>query len=169
MQHPDPLRPQSTQPIILPSGREVELPRAMPVFRRWTGAMPTDTFNGKPVLDFNGEMAFAELVILGLFQRDGWDGRWIDSYRRKYRIGYWGQNVTKDLPPSKRSTLDLIRPEWGGCFDVFCWRGETILFAEAKWKAHDRIRPTQRAWLEAALDAGISVESFLVVEWSIEL
>jgi hypothetical protein len=43
---------------------------------------------------------------------------------------------------------------WGGCFDVFCWRAGAILFAESKWHRHDAIRPTQRAWLETALNMG---------------
>jgi hypothetical protein len=32
---------------------------------------PTDTYNGKAVLDFEGEMVFAELAILRAFERKG--------------------------------------------------------------------------------------------------
>ena len=128
--------------------------------------MPADTFNHKPVLELNGEMVFAELAILRIFQKAGWQGRWIDTYRRKFRIGYWGQNVTEALPPKQRAILDSILSK-SGCFDVFCWREDAVLFVEAKWKSHDAIRATQRRWLEAALDAGLSKDSFLITEWSL--
>ena len=173
--YPDLLKPQSSQPILLPSGREVRVPKTMPIFRQWSGTMPNDRFGNKPILDFNGEMVFAELAILRAFQRAGWEGRWIDSFRHKYRCGYWGkdQDVTRD-PPIERPSI----PSWnairaiadnrGGCFDVFCWRGKSVLFAEAKWKGHDRIRLSQRRWLEAALSKWIPLTSFLIVEWSLD-
>jgi hypothetical protein len=66
--------------------------------------------------------------------------------------------------------LDAIRAKTGrrgGCFDVLCWRAGKTVLAEAKWKGPDRIRPSQRQWLEAALDLGIPVESFLIVQWAV--
>jgi len=170
VQYPELLKPQSSQPILLPSGREIQLPKATPIFRRWRGDMPADTFNHKPVLDFDGEMVFAELAILRIFQKAGWRGRWIDSYRHKYRVGYWGENVTEPLPPKQFAILDSIRAGcFGGCFDVFCWRDCAILFAESKWKGHDAFRSTQRCWLEAALLSVANLSaSFLIVEWSLD-
>jgi hypothetical protein len=111
---------------------------------------------------------FAELAILRIFQQAGWEGRWIDSYRGKYRIGYWGKNVTKELPAQQKTILDLIRDKAGckgGCFDVFCWHDGSVIFVESKWKRHDRIRQTQKRWLETALNIGFSLDSFLIVEW----
>ncbi len=49
---------------------------------------------------------------------------------------------------------------------LMCWRNEDIVFAESKWKGHDAI-PLSVQWLEAALDLGHPLDSFLVVEWSI--
>jgi 5-methylcytosine-specific restriction endonuclease McrA len=172
-QYPDLLKPQSSRQIVLPSGREVELPVASPLFSKWTYPLPADTYNKKPVLEFNGEMMFAELAILRIFELDGWEGRWVDSYRHKYRIGYWGDDVTKDLPATQpaiplwnsiRATASCA----GGCFDLFCWREASIIFAEAKWRTHDKIRVAQQQWLEAALDSGISHDSFLIVEWDFD-
>jgi hypothetical protein len=95
--------------------------------------MPADTFNHTPVIEFNGEMVFAELAILRIFERAGWEGREIDSYRHKCRIGYWGENVTEPLPPKQFAILDSIKAGcFGGCFDVFCWRDGAVVFAEAK-------------------------------------
>lgn len=169
--YPDELTPRATEFLTLPSEREVELPKATPQFRMWTGLAPKDRYGGKPLLDFKGEMVFAELAILRLFERAGWQGRWVDGYRGKYRVGYWGDDTTKDLPPQQQAVLDAIRAKTGsrgGCFDVLCWRAGQTVFAEAKWKAHDRIRASQRRWLEAALGLGIPAGSFLIVEWAVQ-
>jgi hypothetical protein len=130
--------------------------------------VPKDTYGNKPILEFNGEMMFAELAILRIFEQAGWEGRWVDSFGNKYRIGYWGKDVEKDLPDEQRARLNSIRAKAPGCFDVFCWRDGLTLFVESKWEAHDAIRETQRRWLEAALDLGIPVKSFLIVEWSFD-
>jgi hypothetical protein len=171
MRLPDLLIPRTTQRITLPSGREVEVPKTNGIFRKWTRAVPNDTYGCKAILDYDGEMAFAELAILRIFEQAGWEGGWIDSYRRQYRVGYWGENVTKDLPPEQQAVFDGIRAKLGcrgGCFDVFCWREGVNAFAEAKRQSHDRIRRSQRRWLEGALDVGVPLESFLIVEWSVE-
>jgi hypothetical protein len=91
----------------------------MPLFRKWTGDAPTDTYNNKPALEFNGERVFAELAILRIFEQAGWNGRWIDSYRNKYRIGYWDDNATKALPTEQQTIFDSIQVKAGcagGCF-----------------------------------------------------
>lgn len=40
-----------------------------------------------------------------------------------------------------------------------------MVFAELKRRRLDRIRTTQLAWLEAALQLGLQSENFLLVEW----
>jgi hypothetical protein len=75
------------------------------------------------------------------------------------------------LPAKQQKLLQDISNRAGsknGCFDVFCWRGESILFAESKRQAKDKIRDTQRCWLQAALQYGLPITSFLIVEWSLE-
>jgi hypothetical protein len=49
---------------------------------------------------------------------------------------------------------------------VLAWQRDSFRFIEAKRRAPDRIQPAQRAFLEAALDAGQPLEAFLVVSWS---
>jgi hypothetical protein len=51
---------------------------------------------------------------------------------------------------------------------VFAWRGTKILFAEAKKQRKDFLRGSQHGWLEAALDEGVPLSSFLIVEWALE-
>ena len=53
-----------------------------------------------------------------------------------------------------------------GCWDVFCWTGDCYLFAESKKQDHDKIKNTQRRWLETAINCNLPLESFLFVEWS---
>lgn len=101
MDYPEILKPALAHRIELQSRRVVEVPEATPIFRKWTGDVPDDTFNRKPVLEFDGEMVFAGLAILRIFQEAGWQGRWIDSYRRRYLTSYW-PIVTSDLPNEQR-------------------------------------------------------------------
>src|ERR1700675_1739171 len=102
----DILGPQSTERIVLPSEREISIAKATPLFRKWSGEVPDDTFNGKPLLELNGEMVFAELAILRSFQRAGWDGRWIDSYHKRYLTKYWPITVSEPLPAQQESILN---------------------------------------------------------------
>jgi hypothetical protein len=143
--------------------------KATPTFRLWTGDPIEDTYGNKPILDVDGEPVFAELAILRLFQREGWDGVWVDSYRQKYRVGYWGKGNEAVLPSEREELLEQVYRKLGnrkGCWDVYCWKGRETVFAESKRRTRDRIRETQLRWLEAALDVGVPLESFLLVEWS---
>jgi hypothetical protein len=169
MQYPPLLHAQSIETIRLPSGHTVVIPKATPTFDRWTGDPIEDTYGGKAVLDYAGEPVFAELAILRALQESGWDGVWVDTYRRRYRVGYWAENDKVALPREQEALLERIYEGAGasrGCWDVFCWKEGQRLFAEAKRQDRDRIRDTQRRWLEAALNVGLLEESFLIVEWS---
>jgi len=168
--YPDLLRPDSSEVILLPSGNKMEVPKATPTFDGWAGKPVEDTYRGKPVLDFAGEPVFAELAILRAFQNSGWDGVWVDTFQKKYRIGYWGKNSGIVLPSEQELLLNHIYERArsrSGCWDVFCWRSEVQLFIEAKRHGHDQIRATQRRWLEAAISEGLPASAFLVVEWSL--
>jgi hypothetical protein len=51
---------------------------------------------------------------------------------------------------------------------VFCWKEDGgYLFAEAKRYKYNKIRASQRKWLEAALQQGLPLTSFLLVEWTL--
>jgi hypothetical protein len=148
----------------------VAVPKATPSFTAWAGSPPADTYNGKQVLDYEGRPAFAELAILWALNDAGWEGVWIDNYSGVYRTSYWGSPSVEELPAAASALLGRIREAAGsrfGAWDVFCWRGPKFLCAESKRVGRDSIRATQVRWLQAALDVGMSVEAFLVVEWSI--
>ena len=43
---------------------------------------------------------------------------------------------------------------------------DEVAFAESKRRGSDKLRLSQVRWLQAALEAGIPLECFLIVEWS---
>ncbi len=168
MHYPTFLMPTTVENMTFPSGAITQVPKVIIEFDQWAGKKIADTYGGKPIVNFKGKPTFAELAILKLFQRDGWDGVWVDTFRKKYRTEYWPRNEV-EVPEFQFALLQRISEKAGsgkGCWDVFCWNKEDIIFSEVKHKGHDRIRQTQLEWLESAFNCGLIPISFLVVEWS---
>lgn len=160
----------SQETLTLPSGNTVYIPKSITTFKAWDSNPIEDTYGGKALLDFKGAPLFAELVILWMLEEDGWSGVWVDNYRKKFRTGMPGTEVSVSLPPDQQAILDKIKKtndSMSGCWDVFAWRGNEILFAESKLSGKDRIRPTQIRWLRSALKAGFTEKNFLLVEWNL--
>ena len=167
MELPVELRPTGTEQIDLSDDLLALLPKATPTFTPWKGPPLADDYGGKQVLDLDGEPLFAELVILRLFQRAGWDGVWVDTYRKRHLVGLEEEAT---LPGRITDLMGSIARRAGsrsGCFDVVAWTGESIVFAESKRSGRDRLRDTQRFWLRAALDVLPGPEALLVVEWTV--
>jgi hypothetical protein len=161
--------PISPIELTLPSGKSVAVPRCSYLFTLWRGRPILRTHGPKAVLDSEGEPVYAELAILRVLERAGWDGVWVDTWRRKFR---------RSMPPDHcelpRGPQELYRRicqanggEISGCFDVFAWKATSFLFVESKRKSQDSIKPTQIAWVEAALDCGVPLDSLLVCEWDL--
>lgn len=121
---------------------------------------------GKPVLDFEGKKSLAELILLRLLEREGWQGCWVNNYRRAFWRDIY---VTTELPeaPSTALFYRVVAQNGGkaGCWDIFAWRGGEVLFVESKQRGKDRIQPTQQKWLESALAEGVPLSSFYIVEY----
>ena len=140
-----------------------------------------DSFGGKNLLDVDSKPQFAEVAILRAFEQAGWQGRWVETYGKpRMQPGLWrewmpgGQGAQEQVPISDawvNERLEAIAVSNGnsfaGCWDVIAWKGDRLIFAEAKLSKKDRIRGTPLCWLEAALQCGCSVNDFLVVEWSL--
>lgn len=161
-------------PMTLPrSGQTVLVPRCRLAFQPWRGEplSPDAAYGGKRQLDLDGELVFAELAILRLLQADGWDGVWVDTFRKRYRTAVPHRSAAVTLPVGADRRLREIGAERGrlaGCWDVYFWRPDApddVYFAEAKRLGKDRLRRTQHAWLEAALAVGMPPSRFLLVEW----
>jgi hypothetical protein len=166
--YPEQLMPETLESLHLPSGLDVQIPKTAPVFRLWSGEFTGDTYGNKPLLDIDGTPVFAELAILRLFQKDGWNGVWVDTFGKKDRTS-WGEAGVVRLSGDKLELLKAIHQRAGsasGCFDVFCWKNDTVVFAESKRRSKDEIRETQLAWLEAAMQTGLDASAFLIVEWT---
>jgi hypothetical protein len=150
--------------------RGYEVPKYWLPLPPWTGVALEDTYGGKAVVEVDGEPLFAELAILRLLEADGWEGVWVDTYRRAFRRGLPGSPAA-ELPRRPREVFDAIVAENGGtrgCWDVFAWREDATAFAEAKRRGRDRMRPNQHRWLSAAIRAGVPLAAFAVVEWDFD-
>jgi hypothetical protein len=154
----------------LSSGDQVLIQKYFLHFNEWKGAPIPNTYNNKPVIDWNGEPVFAELAVLRLFQSHGWEGVWVDSYRRKYRIGLPDVAEPIELSSKQQKLIESIKAKTGrsgGCWDVFVWKDNQLLFIELKRQKKDAIQDSQRLWLEKSLESGLKMESFAFLEWVI--
>ena len=152
----------------LPSGKKVKIKKYFLQFKLWKGKPIPNTYGNKAVIDFNGEPVFAELAVLRLFQSQGWDGVWVDSYYRKYRVGLPDVATPVELPEKQQKIIDSIRAKTGksgGCWDVFVWKKDQILFIELKRNKKDHIQESQKMWMEKSLNYGLSGHTFLLLEW----
>src|SRR3989344_8602763 len=117
----------------LSSGEQVSIQKYFLHFDLWRGAKPEFDFGQKPILAFEGKACFAELAILRMFLKHGWDGAWVDSYRRKYRTGLPDVVEPIELPATQKKLIESIRVRTGrkgGCWDVVAWQGGRTLFLE---------------------------------------
>jgi hypothetical protein len=173
---PELLRPLGTFHVPLPSGGSADLPVCHPTFHPWKGASIAFDYGCKPVLQSESapsEPLFAELVILGLLMQSGWDGVWVETYGGLHYVqtmpNSWSLKERHvAIPSDKEARLQQIRQKarTKGCFDVFAWRGDEVLFCEAKRAKKDRLTKPQHRFVEGALACGIPWSSFLIVEWS---
>jgi hypothetical protein len=60
--------------------KSVELPQCHAVFERWAGEPIKFGFGRKPILAYQRQPIFAELLILRLLEAHVWDGVWVSSY-----------------------------------------------------------------------------------------
>jgi hypothetical protein len=127
-------------------------------------------YSMKPLVMVDKQAMFAEIAVLSMFTRQGWDGVWSDALHRKYFNRMPNQSKGASLAPYINQTLTRIADTNGhsrsGCWDVILWVDRTLLFVQLKSAAaHEEIKGARIAWLDAALKAGFSPSQFMVVEW----
>jgi hypothetical protein len=141
-------------------------------FKKWTGRRPGFDFGRKPLIEYNGSCVFAEIAILKMLKRDGWNGVWVSTYggcnflntmpkSRKF------SKYSKDIPEEKKELLEKIwkTGKTRACFDIFAWKKNEVIFCEAKRKSKDKLTLGQRKFIQAALACGIKNNQLTVVEW----
>ena len=113
---------------------------------------------------------YAEIALVRLLRRSGWDAVWIDAYRNKRWREMPHREKEARFPDEQLRLYKAIRERVGrgGCWDIWAWRGHRHLFIEAKRLGSDRIRQSQVHWLEAAVSLGVPQNSFRVAGWFLE-
>lgn len=176
-------------PITFPAGRIVSaVPAAFVRFPKWQGAPFVDDFGRKSaaMIDLDGEHLFAELAVLRLLEKDGWEGRWVNTYSAGGEV--W-KYLTRwdDIPRAEQKARPIQDDEprqllarlagfnkprrYKGCWDVFAWRGSEIAFAECKRNAPkqtDVVSKEKEEWVRSALflgDPRLTLDSFCFVNW----
>jgi hypothetical protein len=156
---------------------DIAVQKCSPRHVLWPDPKPDWWFNlsspyrSKPLLNIVGKPLFAELAILKALQDEGWIGYWRDNWGGCFRQAFPPDRCTS-LPRAAQDKFDAIvqqnNGKVAGCWDVFVWKQDRFRFFEAKWlEGRDRIRASQGAWLDAACRAGMKVEDFAVVEWTL--
>lgn len=134
---------------------------------KWKGEPDIDTYNNKPILDWKGKPVFAEIYALNEFKELGYEGVWVDTFRRKYWIDIPERSEAISLPQKYEDILFDIRGGniFAGTWDLFLWKEEEIRFVELKRQGKDKIRDTQIDFLRKALEKGYYQEAFELYEW----
>lgn len=157
---------------VLPSGRVIRVRRLAVRFGRASpdrlpdGALAA-TYTSKPLVTFNGAAMFGELAVLRWLEVDGWEGAWLDTFHGRKA---WRQMPTVAapiaLPPNAQALYDRIVGANGGrasgAFDVMAWKGGHFIFVEYKGPG-DRANRNESAWIDAAIDTGVSENDLFIV------
>lgn len=160
----------TNEAIHLLSGKQILIQKYFLNFNQWKGTPILNSYGNKAVIDWNGEPLFAELVVLRLFQSNGWEGVWVDSYRRKYRVGLPDIVSPINLSAEYEELINTIRTKTGrsgGCWDILLWKDSKILFIELKRRKKDSIQDSQKLWLEYSLAYGLLPSNFALIEWEL--
>ena len=159
--------------VVLPhSSRSVAVTTVLRREARWVGDVP-ESFRAvpnKPPLIYQGRPMWAEFILLRLLERAGWSGVWVKNWGGR---AFWRDVAAPvSLPPAVGELFGLIERHTGnargGCWDIFAWHGDDVVFVESKQRAKDALRRSQELWLECAIEQGIPLSSFFVAEWTIE-
>lgn len=182
IEYPKTLIPDSIE-IYEIEGKEIQIPKNNVLFEKWTDSPIKNTFGGKTLLNVDNKPSFAELAIVDLFVKDGWQTRWVCTYGRgKQNPLFLKEWKDENLKNQENSPIEevwvtnllnkialLNDNSFSGCWDVIAWKDKQIIFAEAKRQKKDSIRQTQLNWLKAGLKSGLEEGNFLVIQWSVDL
>lgn len=176
----DKLFPDSVERICW-GNREFVIPKCNILFNKWKGEAFSNTLGGKCLIDIDGAPMFAELAVVRLFLKSGWNARWIEVYgtstQRPLMLKDWKDDKLRNqenIPINELKIKELLQNisvlngnSFSGCWDVLAWKDDSIIFAELKRRKNDRLRKTQMLWFENALKVGLNEDNFLLVEWDL--
>ncbi len=156
-------------------------------FPQWTGPAFADDFGrkGAAMVELDGEHLFAELAVLRLLERAGWEGRWVTTTGAKHGeifklLTRWTDVPRADqrhVPIEDAGARQLLagiahanKPaRYAGCWGVFAWREGRYLFLECKRGTKvEPVKAREVEWMRMALASQpgvIKPESFCFVLW----
>ncbi len=176
--YPTFLNPAYAEVFQLPESK-IEIPKCVVQFQHWKGARLKESFGGKAIVSVDNQPFFVEVAMIQKFLNDGWNARWILHYNRKNSapllLAEWKDEKLENQnhEPIREATISQRlksiaksnKNSYEGCWNVVAWKGDWILFAEAKRNNKDLYSEAKNKWLAAALIAGLQPENFLVMQW----
>jgi hypothetical protein len=154
---------------------------------RWEGEPFVDDFGRKAgaMVALDDEHLLPEIAVLRLLERDGWEGRWVNTVGGKGEV--WKFLTRWDDVPRDEQRNRIIEADeprrvlakiasraakrYAGCWDVYGWRGDEFCFLQVRRgapKPSDAVADAQIDWLHTALLSGderVRRDSFGVVSW----
>jgi hypothetical protein len=170
---PGELEPRDDMAIALSTGRPASIRRYRvsfnPCMERPTISMDR-VYSAKDLVLVDKQATFPEIALLGLFQKNGWEGAWSDTPHRKYFDRMPNQSKGMSLGTYANQAVTRIAENndksKAGCWDLILWSEKKIVFvAVVPAEAHRGISEGQVRWLTAAVKTGFSQGQFAVVEW----
>lgn len=183
------LRVDLAEPITLPIGtRILDVPGVFLRLPNWEGPPFADDFGkrGAGMVELEGEHLLPELAVLRLLEREGWSGRWVNTYSAKGEVWKY-LTEWRDVPRQEQRNRPIEEAEprqllaqvagmnkparYAGCWDVFAWRDSKFTFFQCRRgapKPGEVVKAAQVDWLRSALylgDPRLRAESFCVVYW----
>jgi hypothetical protein len=156
----DDLRVELATPIALPIGTVVREVQGVSMrFPRWAGPPFADDFGKKSagMVELDGEHLFAELAVLRLLEKEGWSGRWVNSYGAKGEVWKY-LTEWRDLPRQEQRNRPIEEAE-----------PRQLLARVASSRGGDTVPAKQAEWLRSALylgDPRLKLDSFCFVQWA---
>ena len=121
------------------------------------------TYLTKPVvLDSEKNGVWAELALLLIYKKEGYNGIWLDTFHKRFWSSREKLKEFDSLPQKIRNILGSKR---GGLWDLIVWKGDKIKFIESKHLLKDKIRTNQIKFMNSLLKMGFDKEDFIVAEW----
>ncbi len=170
---PDELVPMEDLSFELGKHREVSLQRFHVEFNSCGEPIqfaPDRTWSAKPLVTLEKQTLFAEVALLALFRKAGWEGVWANTVHRKYFDKMPNQSKGVSLTTYIGQVLTRIAEGNGqsrsGCWDLVLWSNKTLVFVAASaTHLQGGVGDARARWLDSALRTGISPGQFVVVEW----
>jgi hypothetical protein len=161
------------------AGKPVEIPRCRIQFKPWLGQAVKETFGGKPIVFTDDEPMFAEMAVLRHYLNNGWDGRWLVTtgrlgkepvYLREWKDDKFATQLNEPVDDklAQQVLTGMAKQNkacYNGCWDLLCWKDDTVVFTRVVRNNKDNISPANNAWLIAGLALGLQPDNFLIAQW----